>query len=225
MECQRSRPIPRVKPSGPQPAGEGSGTRERVIRAALDSIHQYGYRNASSNKIAEHAGVTWGVIQYHFKTREGLMLAVLQTATDAVNARIDAIDGMLAGHTFDARYDVWECLVLESFGYPRFPAIIQIAMDLGRDPSAAQDTIAELNRYQATIRRLVGLAAQLGGDVALPRDLADYVYWSSWSVALAEAMSSYLNDSDDPRAQDRRAALRSTTRTLVAGVLPPTGRR
>lgn len=206
-----------MRQQGPQGAGDGSATRERVLRAALDAIHRYGYRNASSNRIAAHAGVTWGVIQYYFRTREGLLLAVLQAATDDVDARVEALDDTLPGRTFDERFDAWQSLVLASFGYPLFPAIVQIAMDLGRDPTVADDTIAELHRYQATVRRLVDLATQLGGDVPLTRDLADYVYWSSWSVALAESMSTYLNDRPDAQAAPRRAALRSATRAIVDG--------
>src|SRR3954471_18753028 len=96
--------------SGAVVRGDAGGTRQRVIEAALDAIHQYGYRNASSNKIAEHAGVSWGVIQYHFGTRERLLLGVLKAAIDDVDERIDAIDATLPGRTFDERFDAWESL-------------------------------------------------------------------------------------------------------------------
>ena len=51
-------------------------TRGRVVDAAIECILDEGFYRASSNKIAKRAGVTWGVIQYHFGTREALMLAV-----------------------------------------------------------------------------------------------------------------------------------------------------
>ena len=199
----------------PPANGESSPTRARVIVAALDAIHAYGYRNASSNKIAEHAGVTWGVIQYHFGTRERLLLAVLQASIDDVEGRIDAINEQLPGNTFDERFDAWETLVLESFGYTLFPGILQIVFDLGRDPSVADETLAELDRYNFTIKRLRDLAAQLGGDAPLSAGLAEYIYWSSWSTAVARSMNLYLRNHDDPRPV-RLQHLRAATAALVA---------
>src|SRR6266568_236456 len=55
--------------------------RQRVIQAAIDCILEQGFYRASSNAIAERAGLTWGVIQYYFGTREVLMLAVLEEGT------------------------------------------------------------------------------------------------------------------------------------------------
>jgi AcrR family transcriptional regulator len=212
----RSRSRPPSTSAGSTADGNGSATRQRLIEAALDAIHAYGYRQASSNKIAEHAGVTWGVIQYHFGTRERLLFAVLQNSIDKVERHIDAMDGKLPGATIDERLDAWQALVLDSFGYQLFPAIVQIVLDLGRDPSVADDTIAELNRWQSTIRRLTDLAAQLGGQRQLPSDLAGYIYWSSWSVELAESMHTYLTDTEDRQAAPRRQALRVATKALVA---------
>src|ERR1700761_6445734 len=56
---------------------DGELTAKRVLDAAAECILQLGYYQASSNEIARRAGVTWGVIQHQFGTREGLLLAVL----------------------------------------------------------------------------------------------------------------------------------------------------
>src|SRR5207244_10664683 len=61
---------------GAPEAMSDESTRARVIDAAIACILDEGFYRASSNKIAKRAGVTWGVIQYHFGTREALMLAV-----------------------------------------------------------------------------------------------------------------------------------------------------
>jgi AcrR family transcriptional regulator len=208
-------PAKNARRTAPRPNGEQPDTRDRVIVAALDAIHEYGYRHASSNKIAEHAGVTWGVIQYYFGTRERLLLAVLAAAIDDIERRIDDLDGQLPGATFDQRFDAWETLVVESFGYDLFPGIVQIVLDLGRDPSVADDTVAELDRYGTTLKRLADLAAQLGGDTKLPEDVGDYIVWSSWSTALAGSMHAYLRNSQDPQTRDRLHNLRRATAALV----------
>ena len=49
-----------------------------LIDATIDCILEEGLYRASSNRIAKRAGVTWGVIQHHFGTREALLLATFQ---------------------------------------------------------------------------------------------------------------------------------------------------
>jgi AcrR family transcriptional regulator len=55
----------------------GDDTRARVIEVAAQCIVEEGIAAASANRIAERAGVTWGVIQYHFGDRAGLFSAVV----------------------------------------------------------------------------------------------------------------------------------------------------
>jgi DNA-binding NarL/FixJ family response regulator len=50
--------------------------RERVIDATVSCILELGFYRASTNEIARRAGVTWGVIQHYFGTREALMLGL-----------------------------------------------------------------------------------------------------------------------------------------------------
>ena len=77
-----------IKGSGPRQTARSAAnrtqatetdTRDRVIKAAVECIIELGfYRGSSTNEIARKAGVTWGVIQWYFGNREGLMLAVLE---------------------------------------------------------------------------------------------------------------------------------------------------
>jgi AcrR family transcriptional regulator len=52
-------------------------TRKKVIRAAINSIYRDGFHAAHTNRIAEEAGVSWGVLQYHFGDKDGLLQAVI----------------------------------------------------------------------------------------------------------------------------------------------------
>ena len=54
-------------------------TRAKVIQAAIDCIYAEGFYAAHTNRIAEQAGVSWGVLQYHFGDKDGLLQAVLDT--------------------------------------------------------------------------------------------------------------------------------------------------
>jgi len=55
----------------------GDDTRARVISEAAACIIEEGFAKASANRIAQRAGLTWGVISYHFGDRAGLFSAVV----------------------------------------------------------------------------------------------------------------------------------------------------
>jgi len=52
---------------------DGELTRQKVLDAAIQTILEVGYYQASSNAIARRAGVTWGTLQHQFGTREALL--------------------------------------------------------------------------------------------------------------------------------------------------------
>ena len=53
------------------------GTRERILQAAFTVLSRQGYENTSIKDIAEEAGVAQGLVHYHFKSKQQLVLAVL----------------------------------------------------------------------------------------------------------------------------------------------------
>src|SRR3954451_18710554 len=120
-------------------AGEGdASTRTRVIEAAVACILEEGFYRASSNKIARRAGVTWGVIQYHFGTREGLLLAVFRNSADALLAHLE--NATITGDTTHERLDSLADVIWSYYRRPEFLAYIQILLNLTHDPTTADDT-------------------------------------------------------------------------------------
>jgi AcrR family transcriptional regulator len=51
--------------------------REKIIGAAISLIRNGGFAAASSSKIAQQAGFTWGAAQHHFGSKEEILDAVL----------------------------------------------------------------------------------------------------------------------------------------------------
>lgn len=66
---------PRRPPGGSQPRADR--TREAVLDETVRCVIEEGFAAASAKHIAERAGVTWGVVQYHFGDRDGLLMAVV----------------------------------------------------------------------------------------------------------------------------------------------------
>src|ERR1700745_4205980 len=52
-------------------------THERILQAAFTVLSRQGYENTSIKEIAEEAGVAQGLVHYHFKSKQLLVLAVL----------------------------------------------------------------------------------------------------------------------------------------------------
>jgi len=63
-------------------------TRRRVIDAAIECIYEDGFSAAHTNRIAAQAGVSWGVLQYHFGDKDGLLQAVLDHIFDDFSATL-----------------------------------------------------------------------------------------------------------------------------------------
>ena len=53
-------------------------TREKILQAAFTVLSRQGYENTSVKDIAEEAGVAQGLVHYYFKSKQLLVLAVLE---------------------------------------------------------------------------------------------------------------------------------------------------
>ena len=70
---------PKIAPRRPASGSQARAdrTRERVLDETVRCVIDEGFAAASAKHIAERAGVTWGVVQYHFGDRDGLLMAVV----------------------------------------------------------------------------------------------------------------------------------------------------
>jgi AcrR family transcriptional regulator len=66
--------------SSPTKSEGKNSTRERIMRKALSEFSRAGYAGARVERIAARAGVSKGMIYYHFRTKDELFAAVLESA-------------------------------------------------------------------------------------------------------------------------------------------------
>jgi len=148
---------------------QDSISRQRVIDAAIACIIDQGFYRASSNAIAERAGVTWGVIQYHFGTREALMLAVLEEGTRRLNDIV--VTAEITGETVTERVAQYMDILVRYYGSTDYLAFSQVLINLTHDPRTSQqtrETMArigesvnpELNRLQRKVLAGTGIRRQ-----------------------------------------------------------------
>lgn len=69
--------------------------RDQILQAAAEVVAEVGYANASTARIAERAGISKGVITYHFDSKDEIMrliaLRLFGRCSDEVNRCISAV--------------------------------------------------------------------------------------------------------------------------------------
>lgn len=74
------------------PRRRGDETRAKIIDETVRCIVEEGFPAATAKHVAERAGVTWGVIQYHFGDRNGLLMAVVDDGVSRLVESLSAAD-------------------------------------------------------------------------------------------------------------------------------------
>ncbi len=143
--------------------------QHRILSAAIDCILERGFYRASSNEIARRAGMTWGAIQYHFGTREKLMLAALEVFNAQFVSMLDAARqaGPVGGGTAE-RIERVAGLLAVQYGRPEYLASLQIILNLAHNPQTSAETAAAMERFEQTLSakltRLIADAIGPGAD-------------------------------------------------------------
>jgi TetR/AcrR family transcriptional regulator len=70
------------------PAEQDERTRARLLRAAVKVFDRKGYASASVREIVELAGVTKPALYYHFGSKEGTLVAILQEAAHELDRAV-----------------------------------------------------------------------------------------------------------------------------------------
>jgi len=74
-------------------AQQSARTKRAVIDAAIALFSERGYRATSLKAIGERAGISHGVIPFHFGSKEGLLLAVVEACFQAFSEHVIGAPG------------------------------------------------------------------------------------------------------------------------------------
>jgi AcrR family transcriptional regulator len=175
-----------------------SGTRQRVIESAIECITEEGLYRASSNAIAERAGLSWGVIQYHFGSRELLMLAVLEEGTRRLVEDLSTAD--IVGETLTERIESYGDILTRYYADPHYLAFLQVLLNLRHDPRTSAQTLETVTQITGTVEeQLDRLTKVLFEGMAVRQNtLRGLVFHVLRGLALSDAMLGAL-PFDTPR--------------------------
>ena len=177
--------------------GERSaGTRRRLIDAALEVMRQSGYASLTISKVTQRAGVTNGAMQYHFRSRDDLLLAVL----DAVYPVLLIPFGGLTAEGLDVRERMSRLVDMLWAIYSR-PEYL-VAWDIALGARGDARLWARVQTYQQDIlARSLTQFVSLFADLKVAPEDAEHVLLLTVSYMRGVAFQS-LFDADQLRAAD-----------------------
>ena len=57
--------------------------REQLIEATIDTIAKYGFRKTTLSQVAKRAQLSQTIVNFYFKTKDGLLLEMLKFLAEA----------------------------------------------------------------------------------------------------------------------------------------------
>ncbi len=94
----------RTKDSGGLTTFTRSRRREQLVECAIDAIVELGFQGTSVGEVAKRAGVSKGVVTYHFAAKDDLIFAVVARIFDSITEALESRLGGTSPQTFVADY-------------------------------------------------------------------------------------------------------------------------
>jgi AcrR family transcriptional regulator len=143
---------PRRPPGGSQLRADR--TREAVLDETVRCVVEEGFAAASAKHIAERAGVTWGVVQYHFGDRDGLLMAVVDRGFTELLDLLRSLPPPSPEQTRRKRVELVVHAAWEAFSSPTSRAALEILIGTRamRDKRATRHLV-ELQRAITDLSR------------------------------------------------------------------------
>lgn len=169
-------------------------SRARIINVAAEAFMGNGYAGVSTHEISAAAGVTQGLITYHFKSKQGLWQAAMDQVfgdfRNSLIARIRELDST------DERTLVGELIIHLVKLALRFPSIIRFMVESG--PRADEHLSWLLSRHIQPIYQAVTHIFEVAKSHGILRDLpvpnAYYVLLTAGSIfSLEEEVAMVAN--------------------------------
>ena len=128
-----------------------------VIDETVRCVLEEGFGAASAKHITERAGVTWGVIQYHFGDRDGLLMAVVDRGFGELLECLRGMESELGSTSGHARAELVVNAVADAFLSPTSIAALEILIATRADRADVDQqhllelfsTLTRLGRYVA----------------------------------------------------------------------------
>ena len=173
----------RRRPPGAGGQIRADRTRALIIEETIRAIREDGFGAVSTSYITRRAGVTWGVIQYHFGGRDELLMAVVDQGFRMLLDALGKIPDDLAELSTRERAEIVVNTAWEGFSTPTSMASLEILVSTRtiRDASGA-------NHVEEIAAAFVRLGEEIGQglDGARAATLGNMVWRGLRGIVLAQ---------------------------------------
>ena len=186
----------RRPPGGAQERAER--TRQVVVDETVRYILDEGFAAPSVRRITERAGLTWGVVQYHFGDLGGLLMAVVDQGFGELIEVLERLSEQTAGLPPQRRTEVVVGAVWQAFSSPTSMAALEILIST----RAARDSAVNA-QLSAVMQRFTELGSQLGEDLDVPHatEIGNLIWATLRGIVVAQMVSPRPLDT----SRDRKA--------------------
>jgi AcrR family transcriptional regulator len=185
---------PRRPPGGSQERAER--TRTAVIDETIRCILEEGFAAPSVRHVTERAGVTWGVVQYHFGDLSGLLMAVVDKGFRELIETLEGLPATISALAPLARTEAVVDAAWTAFSSPTSMAAFEILVST----RAARDAVADTHLVEVG-NSLTVLGRQLGAglDTSHASEIGNLIWATLRGLAVAELISPTPLDSSNDR--------------------------
>ena len=184
------------------PRKRGDDTRATIIGETVRCIREEGFAAATAKHVAERAGVTWGVIQYHFGDRNGLLMAVVD---DGVARLVDSLSSAdVSELPLRERIEVVIDIAWSCYSSPTSMAAFEILRATRGGPGeSSRRHLLEMNSAIGQLGRLISEDPSNAG-------VAEVI----WATLRGVVLVQMITGTDIDWNRERRALIDMVTRVL-----------
>jgi AcrR family transcriptional regulator len=149
-------------------------TRDRIVAAAADLFSERSFDGATTREIAARAGVTQPLLNYHFRSKEELWQAAVDSLFDLLNQTMDARTAGLRGvdEVTSAKLRVREFVTFSA----RNPQLHRIIMQESKADGPRMDYLVD-RHVRPIYERTIELFENLARRGAVPAIPATHLYY------------------------------------------------
>jgi TetR/AcrR family fatty acid metabolism transcriptional regulator len=150
-----------------------SGTKERILDAALSIFSHKGYHDTRLDDIVDEAKVSKGSIYFHFPNKEKLFVALVDQFANLIDRRVQE-----AIHESEGIVRVRAAIeaVLGAFGQYRRPAKILLVQAVGLGTIFEQKRLEVHERFATSIRHFLDEAVAMGDIAPVDTEVAAHAW-------------------------------------------------
>ena len=166
-------------------AERSAGTREALLTAAIEALHEHGYAAASTMLVAENAGVSRGAMLHQFPTKADLMTFVVEAVFEQeVRHYREYLEGI---DDPKQRLLAYPDMAWDVLSRPSGVAVLEILQGSRSDPQLCEKLAPVQTRIETEALDFTRLAApgESRGAMALMR----LVVWAIHGLSVAQVLA------------------------------------